>query len=258
MDFINRLHNAWKIFTLSLDFVRRDKSLMIVPTLMMLSGIAFCVLALIGFILSEALAQEYIYIGGLSFLLFAQLWSTFLGAMQSWMVHEVAHGKDTTLASGFKRAIANLKDILAYAVVFMVVSLLLGSLRNKGKVGQVAAGFLDAIAGIVGKLVLPAMIVTERSFVDAVKQLKDATHALPEIAAYEIGIGPLTTLAIFAGILLTAVFALSLGAIVAIVFAVVFIIALILLSTFVNNTYYTLLYMTLIEKKKIKGLDLKF
>lgn len=253
----NRLANAWKIFTLSFSFIGRDKSLMIVPVLMLISGIFFCILAAILYPIASAMPETYFYISAILFLLAAQIWSTFLAAMQSWMVHEVAQEKDTTLASGFKRAMHNIGDIVAYSITFLVISILSRALRKKGRAGEFAAGFIDLIAGIVGKLVLPAMIITDRNFTESVKQLKDSLHAIPEIATYEIGIRPLTTLAVFFGVLITIAFAVSLGITAAIIFALSFVILLILLTLFINNTYYTLLYLTLIEKKHVKGLHLK-
>ncbi len=258
MGFIDRLHNAWKIFKISFEFIGRDKSLMIVPVLMLVSGILFCVLAAILYPFAAVMPESYFYVSVLIFVLLAQIWSTFLAAMQSWMVHEVAQGKDTTVASGFKRALRNFKDIIAFAVVFVIVSILISILRKRGgKIGQFAAGWLDTLAGIVGKLILPAMIVTERNFGDAVKQLKHSVKAIPEIATFEIGIRPLTTLAVFLGILVGALFFFSFGPIFTIIYAIVFIIALVLLTLFINNTYYTLLYLTLIEKKHVKGLHLR-
>jgi hypothetical protein len=174
------------------------------------------------------------------------------------MVHEVAQGKDTTVASGFKRALHNIKDIVSFAVVFLIVTILINALRRRGgRMGEITAGWLDTLAGIVGKLVLPAMIVTERNFGEAVAQLKHSVKAIPEIATFEIGIRPLTTLIVILGALLGIVFYMTFGLIFAIVYFIAFIIALILLTLFVNNTYYTLLYLTLIEKKHVKGLHLR-
>ena len=257
MGFFDRLHNAWKIFRLSFEFIGRDKSLMIVPVLMLLSGILFCIIAVILFPITSLMPESYFYASVIIFLLIAQTWSTFLGAMQSWMVHEVAQGKDTTVASGFKRALHNIKDVIAYAVVFLVVSILISAIRRKGRMGAFAAGWLETFAGIIGKLILPAMIVTERSFGDAVAQLKHSVKAIPEIATFEIGIRPLTTLAVFLGILVGALFFFSFGPIFTIIYGIIFIIALALLTLFINNTYYTLLYLTLIEKKHVKGLHLR-
>ena len=257
MGFFDRLANAWKIFKLSFEFIGRDKSLMIVPVLMLISGIILCILAIIILPIARLLPDSYFYISAILFLLIAQTIITFLAAMQSWMVHEVAQGKDTTVASGFKRALHNVKDIISYAVVFLIVSILIAALRRRGRMAAFAAGWLDTLAGIVGKLVLPAMIVTERSFGEAVAQLKDSVKALPEIATFEIGIRPLTTLAVFLGILLGVVFYVSFGPIFAVIYFIVFVIAIILLTLFINNTYYTLLYLTLIEKKHVKGLHLR-
>jgi hypothetical protein len=257
MGFFDRLANAWKIFKLSFEFIGRDKSLTIVPILMLLSGVLFCILAVILFPIASLMPESYFYISAILFVLIAQTWSTFLGAMQSWMVHEVAQGKNTTVASGFKRALHNIKDVIAYAVVFLIVSILISAVRRRGRLGEFAAGWLETFAGIIGKLVLPAMIVTERNFGEAVKQLKHSVHAIPEIATFEIGIRPLTTLTVFLGILLGLVFFVTFGPIFTIIYGIVFIISLILLTLFINNTYYTLLYLSLIEKKHVKGLHLR-
>lgn len=178
-------------------------------------------------------------------------WFTFLGAALAWMVYEVAQGKDTTVASGFKRAAHNLGDILAFAAVVMFIRAVSNWLRQKGMAGQMAGGTLETLAGIAGRLVLPAMIVTERSFGEAVKQLRDSVKAIPEIAAYEIGIRPLVGLAVFIGIGVTAVLAMVMP-IFALFFALAYLLLLIMASIYVNNTYYTLLYLTVIEKKKLK------
>jgi hypothetical protein len=225
---------------------------------MLLSGILFCVLAALLYPFAAVMPESYFYISALLFVLIAQTWSTFLGAMQSWMVHEVAQGKDTTVASGFKRALHNIKDVVAFAVVFLIVSILINTLRRRGgRMGEFAAGWLDTLAGIVGKLVLPAMIVTERNFGEAVAQLKHSVKAIPEIATFEIGIRPLTTLLVLLGALLGFVFYITFGLVFTVIYFVAFIIALVLLTLFINNTYYTLLYLTLIEKKHVKGLHLR-
>ncbi len=257
MGFFDRLHNAWKIFKLSFEFIGRDKSLMIVPVLMLLSGIIICVSAVILYPFTAIMPDSYFYVSAIIFVLVAQTWSTFLGAMQSWMVHEVAQGKDTTVMSGFRRALHNIKDVIAYAIVFLVVSILISAIRKQGRIGQFAAGWLETFAGIIGKLILPAMIVTERNFGDAVAQLKHSVRAIPEIATFEIGIRPLTTLAVFLGILAGFIFYVTFGLIFTIIYGIIFIVALSLLTLFINNTYYTLLYLTLIEKKHVKGLHLR-
>ena len=145
------------------------------------------------------------------------LWTTFLGSAQSWMVHEVAQGKDTTLASGIKRALKEIPDILLFALATLLITIIVGSLRKRGTLGNLAGDFISLVTGIAGKLVLPAMIITERSFIDSIKQLGQAIKAIPEIAAFEIGIRPLTTLLIFISIGLAFLFGISLGPIIGII-----------------------------------------
>lgn len=252
----DRIRNAWNIFTTSFAFIQRDKSLVIVPVLMLISALFLCTIGIIVLLLISPLQRGYQIVITILYVLFAQTWLTFLGSMQSWMVHETAQHKDATLASGFRRAAKNWKDIIAYAVVFLIISTIIGAIRRRGQAGRIAGGFLDAFAGIIGKLVLPAMIVSERNFGEAITQLKEAKQAIPEILSYEIGIRPLIFLAVIA----SAIIAYLLGqasVTMAVVFAIVMIVFLILAVTFVNNTYYTLLYLTLIEKKHVRGLHLR-
>jgi len=185
------------------------------------------------------------------------LWTTFLGSAQSWMVHEVAQGKDTTLASGIKRALKEIPDILLFALATLLITIIVGSLRKRGTLGNLAGDFISLVTGIAGKLVLPAMIITERSFIDSIKQLGQAIKAIPEIAAFEIGIRPLTTLLIFISIGLAFLFGISLGPIIGIILFLILFLIIIIFSILINQIYYTLLYLTLIEKKKIPGLKLK-
>jgi len=256
MAVIDRLVNAWEIFKTSFEFLGRDKSLMAVPILMIVSAFAL----VIPFIIALALAKGgAIPLVAIVVLFFAYFWFTFLGAAQAWMVHEVAQGKDATLGSGFSRAGKNFGDIMAYAAVMLLVRTIISSLRRKGgAAGRVGASFLDLIVGIAGKLVLPAMIVTHRSFKESIMQLKQALKAIPEIATFEVGIRPLVGWVNFVGFAIAVAVWFSGFRITAVAILFIWILLVSLVSIFINQTYYTLLYLTVIEKKKIKGVKLKF
>ena len=257
MEFFERLKNSWKIFKLSFSLLSKDKSLMIIPVLMLIS---FFILILL-FILSPFFAinlinSNYNYIVFILLAVLFYFWIIFLEAAQTWMVYEVLQGKDTTLKSGLKRAINNIGDLIAFVSVMLLIRIFSSWLRNKGRIGEYAGNFIDYISGIAGKLVLPAMIVTEKNFKEAAEQLKHSIKAIPEIATYEIGIRPLTTLAFFAGLFLSFLLGISLGFFVGIIVFFIAMLFTILLSVYINNSYYTILYLTLIEKKKVKGLNL--
>ena len=253
MGFFDRLKNAWKIFKLSFSLLKKDKSLIAIPIFMLLSF--FVLFGIFGYLFFiYKLESNYVVL--ILFLFIMYFVMVFLAAAQSWMVYEVFKGKNTTVGSGFKRAIQNFGDILAFVVTIVLIRIFSSWLHGKGKVGEMAGGFINYLAGLAGKLVLPAMIITERNFKESIMQLKDSIKAIPEIATYEIGIRPLTTLAFFIVILTSILFGFTFGFIVGLILFVIFIGLMILLSVYVNETYYTLLYLTLIEKKKIKGLNL--
>jgi len=257
MGFIDRLSNAWEIFKTSFEFIGRDKSLLIMPIVMFFGGIVYCASILLLFPLQNIINEKYWIAILFAVILVAEIVGVFLASIHSWMVHEVAQGKDATVFSGFKRAMHNFLDILAYAIVFLIISIFLGALRRRGPVGAIAAGFFGLMAGIVGKLVLPAMIVTERNFGEAIKQLKHSTKAIPEIAAFEVGIRPLAGLVSVLSFLIALFLGSAINIFVGVGFFFVCIILIILVTLFINNTYYTLLYLSLIEKKHIKGLKLR-
>ena len=255
MAFFNKLANAWYIFATSLSFIGRDKSLLAVPILLIFSTLAFCLLFFLALFAPKSLSIAF-YANLIIFVFAMYLWSTFLGAAQSWMVHEVAQGKDAKLLSGLKRAMKNILDIFAFAFIMLLINILLGSLRKRGTLGEMAAGFMSLITGIAGKLVLPAMIVTERNFLQSVKQLGESIRTIPEIATFEVGIRPLTSLAVFVSIGISILFGLGLGLLTGIILFVILLLAIIVFSILINQIYYTLLYLALIENKKVPGLKL--
>ena len=129
-----------------------------------------------------------------------------------------------------------------------------------GAVRHAFANLIERVAGILGKLVLPAMIVTNKTFKEAVEDLQRAVKTWPEIISFELGIGPLTgivSFALFCIIGLVSVFVGSLNLISGIIFFVLalflLIVAMTILSTTINMTFYTLLYLALVEKKKFKN-----
>jgi hypothetical protein len=255
-NFFERLANAWHIFTLSLSFIGRDKSLLAVPILLILSAIAFGI-GFVALLLSRAAATQAALVANFIIFLFVMyVWTAFLSSAQSWMVHEVAQGKDTTFGSGLRRAVQNLGDIFAYAFAILLIKLLVSWFRGKGRLGHAVGGILDYLSGVAGKLVVPAMIVTERSFGESVKQLGEAVKHIPEIAAFEVGIRPLTSLVVLLSIGIAVLFGLSFGLIAGLIIAAFLLLAVIILSTLVNQIYYTLLYLALIEKRHVPGLKL--
>lgn len=253
MGFFDRLKNAWKIFKLSFALLKKDKSLIVIPILMIFSSLIL--FGIFGFLMYYyKLSSNYILFFAFLFILYFVM--TFLAAAQSWMVYEVLKGKNATTISGFKRAFGNIGDILVFVFSVVFIKMLSSWLRGKGRAGQMAGSLIDYLTGLAGKLVLPAMIITERNFKESVVQLKDSLKAVPEIATYEIGIRPLMTLVFFIGLLLALMLGSSLGIFVGFIFFLILLSLMILISVYINETYYTTLYLTLIEKKKIKGLDL--
>ncbi len=246
-----RLANAWNIFIYSFRLLGKDKSLIAIPVIMLFSSVIVVIGLFVGIVGAAAVIGGSNILWYAVFILGIYIWITFLSAAQSWMVYEVAKGKDTTVGSGFKRAGKEFFDILLFSLAFLALFFLRAFLRGRGKLGDMGASFIGLISGIAGKLVLPAMIVTEKHFGEAVMDLGRAAKSWPEIATYEIGIRPLKSLAVFIGVLLTILLFLV-NPLTGIIFLLLFVVSYILVVKYVEVTYYTLVYVTLVEKKKIK------
>jgi len=269
MGFFDRLENAWSIFKLSFSLLKKDKSLIAIPILMLLVFIIIPIILILVPILIDLILNNgdlnfsktispdnYLFLIVFMFLLY--FFTTFFASAQAWMIYEVLLGKDTTISSGFKRAFANFKDILFFVFVSLLINLIASKLREKGTLGEMAGNTIGYISGLAGKLVLPAMIITDRSFKEAVQQLKGSLKVIPEIATYEIGIRPLTTIVFIIFLIISLLFGISFGFFAGLIIFLILISLLIIFSVYINQTYYTILYITLIEKKKIKGLNFSF
>jgi hypothetical protein len=274
MGIFDRLRNSWILFKTSLAFLKRDKSLLAVPLLLpVVNIVALGIAAVIGVLMWASVGfrqgiAQFIFI--VVFLLVMTFVNTFMAATQSWMVFEVAKGKDTALASGLKRAWHNLGDVILFTLTMVGIKLLAAALRGRRRNGfdvtsmirGVLANTLETLTSIIGKLVLPAMIVTEKTFGEAVKDLQNSAKTWPEVLAFEFGIGPLTSLVFFASLIVLAGIAfvlypvLGIGALIfTAILLLLVILTLSILGSFVNSTYYTLLYIALVEKKHIKGVQ---
>jgi hypothetical protein len=266
MGFFDRLRNSWSLFKVALNFLRRDKSLIAVPILLPIVNLVVFLLAAL-WVLANFGGPSLPFFVVVIFV--SYLASTFLKAAHSWMVYEVALGKNTTLASGLRRAFQNAADVLWFSLVMTVISIIAGAIRGKGGRGGASmlrgatAGIIDFLTSVMGKLVLPAMIVTNKTFRESVEDVRSLSKVLPEAILLEAGLGPLELAAfvvVFFPLLALAILSMTVLPMFAfwtmitfVALTFVLIIALNILKSFVEITYYTLLYLALVKKRKIKG-----
>jgi|GEM_PF-5872133 len=266
-----RLKNSWLLFTTTLSFIKKDRSLLAVPVILPFANLGLLIILAVmafGVFIFGARTELAWFAFGVIALFLSFLLNTFFAAAHSWMVFEVAKGKDTTLSSGLRRASHNLADIIWFSIVMTLVHVITGLLRGKRQNGMdigsairnMLANMIEGLVGILGKLVLPAMIVTDKTFKEAVVDLKRSAKTWPEVLAFEIGLGPLFGLAFFAIAIVLGLLAYAVSPFIGMYALIAFIISLVIviiamgiLSKFVNATYYTLLYLALVEKKHIHG-----
>lgn len=274
MTFFDRLRNAWELLKLTFQFLKRDKSLLAIPILLPIVNLAaFTLFAIMAVFIIHAVPENTpattsniagIIILALFFFIMSFA-NTFFGAAHSWMVYEVTQGKDTTLSNGLRRALHNFFDIFLFALATMLVRIATNFLRGNKKEGfdagyiirNMLANWIDTLTTVLGKLVLPAMIITEKTFTESVTDLKQSVHTWPEILAFEVGVQPLVNLATGIISFIFLIFTiLTLPTLFGWFFLTILILTLLagsVLKSFVNATYYTLLYIALVQKKKITG-----
>lgn len=257
MGVFDRISNAIEIFLECLKFIWRDKSLLIVPILMIIFNSIFLLIFFSFFIIKSKVIVLIISFS-LIYAILIYFINSFFSAIQSWMVYEVAQNKDATFVSGLKRALKEIPDIIAYSITAIIISMIVSNIKGKaGTIGEVAGSFISFITSIAGKLVMPAMIITERNFVESIKQLRKAVKRWPEILLFEIGIGPLNWIIIIINLVIFIPLAVFISPIVGITtFLIIFVIQIIF-SLVINQVYYSILYIALIERKKVSGIDIK-
>jgi hypothetical protein len=86
-----------------------------------------------------------------------------------WAANEHFEGRDPTLSSSMSAANAHLGQIAGWAVLVTVIRLVGAFLRQRGSVGALAGGLLDALWAFASFLVVPAIVLAGLGPIDALK-----------------------------------------------------------------------------------------
>jgi hypothetical protein len=189
-----------------------------------------------------------------------------LDAALSWMVLEVVQGKDTSLASGLKRALGKTGSLVIYTVLSVIVMLLAGKIRE-GDGGFALrlikgffAGLLEEAWDIASHLLLPAMMLKNHDFGSAIKELPGMVKHLPQVLvggfAFDIVVRWLYLIEFVISLMFLLIF-VGLWPLFAIIFSFSLFLFLVastyIVYSFAKSVYFTLLYIDLHpEVKKSK------
>lgn len=181
MSFFSRLSNGWKLATLSLDTINRNKSLLVFPVF---SGISL-VLVLASFFGGtfyfvgdeiQALMDHETYGNILAFsMIFLYYLINFfiIVFFNAALVHcaiKTLNNEETSVSDGINFAFSRIDKILGWAVLSATVGTLLQLLQNMGKIGEIIAGLIGVAWSILTFFVVPVLVYENRGVFDAVKE----------------------------------------------------------------------------------------
>ncbi len=99
----------------------------------------------------------------------AALVGIFFQVATVWAANEHFEGRDPTLSGSLSAATGHLGQIAGWAVLVTAIRLVGAFLRQRGAVGAIAGGLLDALWAFASFLVVPAIVLAGMGPVDALK-----------------------------------------------------------------------------------------
>lgn len=260
---MGRIATSIEIMKASLAVVRRDASLVWLPvvsfTASLITGGLFAggiflttnrpeVIGAGGQLSTELQMTPFGYVlTGVMYLALAFITVFFNAALISG-AHERLTGGDPTLGSALSGATARIGLVAQWALVSATVSAVLKSIQNRsGLLGRIAVGLVGMAWTLVTFLVLPVMVIEGLGVVEAVKRSKDLfKRTWGEQVVGSVSIGLVGFLAILPAILVVVLMA-ALGNVVligaAIVLAVLWIAAVMAVTTAMSGVFQTALYL---------------
>jgi len=264
MSIFEKLKESIDFTKESIELAKKDKSLLVTPIASLITvPLVAVVFFLIFFFVFEYDFFSHIYLFLFFILLFFTLSfiSTFLGAAHSWMTYEVYSKGETTFLRGIKKAFKEIVDVLLFSFAsFFIYSFGSFLSRRKGYggrfVGSVAADVVEAGWEVVGKFIIPAMIVKEQTFFQALRDVKLLVKNMPQSLVGAFAFDYIANILEYFVVVLSftiGFFAFSISknifssAIIGGTLFVLFSILIIIFKIFIKNTYFTVMYLKIKE-----------
>src|SRR5204863_7109864 len=164
LGFFERLRIGWQLTKVSLSILRREKGLILLPFLSLLTtGVAWILFFLGIFFFvpnpTNPFGSVFFY-AGLAVVYFITFFvSIYFNAAVMGAAMIRLSGGDPTISDGLKGANQNLKRIAGWAPVSATVGLVLRAIAERFRViGRIVAGFAGVAWGIATYLVVPVLI----------------------------------------------------------------------------------------------------
>ncbi len=260
--FFDSLSRSWSFLKEAVAMAFRDRSLLLPSLLAVLMGMVLMaaiggVLYLLGDIGPERTDEEALSTAGYVVLVIGVLLiyvnTYFFGGMTVHLVDLYLRGKNTKLGSAFADCVHNFGGIVTLALASLVVGLIAGAIRGKGRslsARRAAADTLQRGWMAISYLLLPIMILENSALFNSTDRAKRLHgHNVLQIVVGELGL--LIASRIFGGLLITvgvivavsSYFAASGLLPVGIAFAVGMFVLGSAFTSYVRTAFYTCLYL---------------
>lgn len=175
----NSWGRSWQLVKASWAVLQADKELLWFPiisgiTMLIISAVMLVPSIIIAFSVAvsgagEGVSQIVGYIGLFIFYLVTYTISIYFntGLVGAAMIR--LDGGDPTLGDGFRIANQRLGKIVIYAALSATIGMILNALRERGILGQIAAGLFGMAWNLATFLVIPVLVAQDISAWDAIK-----------------------------------------------------------------------------------------
>jgi len=276
----DRLSDSAEIFKRTFGMVREHPKLVLPFIIMLIASLVPILLIGMTLLLGKLfLTAQVILICLATLSVLTYFINTFCGAINCWMVSQALKGKEPTFWDGFRRAMSNFFDILAFAIASFSIGIIASKLRSgggKGIVGAIFSILMRSVSFIIEQgwtyavyIVLPDMIISKRNFFESLKIMPNILRHIPEYLvggfAFDMIMWVVNAVILLVCIIFFAVLWSFTSLLTALLAAVVLFLSLFFIKQVLyltlKSTYFTVLYVELYEKGKLttsffKGLKL--
>ncbi|TLZ91549.1 MAG: hypothetical protein E6J98_07180 [Methanobacteriota archaeon] len=164
LGFFERLRIGWQLTKVSLSILRREKGLIVLPFLSLLTtGVAWILFFIGIFFFAPTPTNPFgsvFFYAGLAVVYFVTFFvSIYFNAAVMGAAMIRLNGGDPTISDGLKVANENLRRIAGWALLSATVGLVLRAIAERaGIIGRIIAGFAGAAWGVITYLVVPVLI----------------------------------------------------------------------------------------------------
>src|SRR5216117_2255663 len=164
LGFFERLRIGWQLTKISLSILRREKGLIVLPFLSLLTtGVAWILFFIGIFFFAPTPTNPFgsvFFYAGLAVVYFVTFFvSIYFNAAVMGAAMIRLNGGDPTISDGLKVARQNVRRIAGWALVTATIGLILRAIAERFSfLGRIIAGALGAAWGIVTYLVVPVLI----------------------------------------------------------------------------------------------------